>query len=471
MRSLRQGMMRVLFLTIGLCWILALTALLIYSQVSSRSIWDSKLQTIATQLLLAIPHTEALPQSRDPGLQLSNTGLAEAGLMTYQIWAGKGGLLSRAPGAPESPMQASFQDGFSSPLIDGKKWRVYSISDNSRKVFVQVGNLHSVIEADMRRKAFVALCITSSLLALVALLMGQVLRHALRPVLVIEHALRGRRRFDLTPLSVAALPAELKPLVEGFNYLLEQLDEALESERRFIGNAAHELRTPLSALQAHAQIALRAKSLAAKDATLKKLLAVVARSTRLSEQLLDLARLDASAHGPEHRRVDLSELIRYVADEFEVQAAQSQRTLQLRIRPCEIDCDVDEIGILLRNLIDNALRYTERDGQVRISCGPAVQGVFLEVADDGPGVAPAEQEAIFERFHRVPGSGGQGSGIGLSLVKSIAHGHHARVVTGMGLAGKGLSISVYFPDQGVAAQPLALPLPSLGPAIRNKGYR
>lgn len=445
MKSLRRSMMRVLFLTIGICWVMALAMLLIFTQVSSSSIWDKKLQTIASQLLLAVPDNRQPSQSIEGGLQLSNNGLAEAGLLTYQVWAEHGRLLMRAPGAPDQALQANLQDGFSSPIIDGKKWRVYSVSDSARQIVVQVGNLYSVIDAEMRRKAIVALCIVSALLVVAGLLMSRVLGYALRPVLVIENALRGRRRFDFTPLSVVALPGELRPLVEGFNYLLRQLDQALESERRFIGNAAHELRTPLSALQAHAQIALRATTLVEKDASLKKLLAVVARSTRLSEQLLDLARLDASVHSPDRTQVDLSELVGYVADEFAVQVVQSERTLLLDIQPCWIDCDVDEMGILLRNLIDNALRYTAPDDQVRISCGLTAQGACLQVADSGPGVAAFEHEAIFERFHRVPGSVGQGSGIGLSLVKSIADGHHATIVTGAGLDGKGLAISVYFP--------------------------
>ncbi|VVN80307.1 Swarming motility regulation sensor protein RssA [Pseudomonas fluorescens] len=251
--------------------------------------------------------------------------------------------------------------------------------------------MHSVIDTEMRRKAFLALDITTTLLALLGMLMWQVLRRALLPVLEIENVLRGRRSLDLTPLPVLALPRELQPLVEAFNHLLGQLDQALEGERRFIGNAAHELRTPLAALQAHAQIALRATTLAEKDTTLLKLQAVAQRSTRLSEQLLDLARLDASNPGLHRVRADLNELIGYVADEFEVQAVQQQRIMQLCVEPCLIDCDIDEIGILLRNLIDSALRYTKPGGSVNISCGESTQGVYLQVADDGPGVTVVDK--------------------------------------------------------------------------------
>ncbi|OPB00935.1 two-component sensor histidine kinase [Pseudomonas fluorescens] len=458
MNSLRRRMMRVLCLTIGICWALTL-ALLLYTQASSRSSWDSKLQTIATKLLLSIPQSNQLPQMNGPSLQLRNTELADTGELTFQVWAGRDRMAVRAPGAPATALQVDFQDGFSSPVVEGRKWRVYSISDSTGHIFVQVGNLHSVIDAEMRRKAFLALGITTTLLALLGLLMWQVLGRALLPVLEIENVLRGRRSLDLTPLPVVALPRELQPLVEAFNHLLGQLDQALEGERRFIGNAAHELRTPLAALQAHAQIALRATTLAEKDTTLLKLQAVAQRSTRLSEQLLDLARLDASNPGLHRVRADLNELIGYVADEFEVQAVQQQRIMQLCVEPCLIDCDIDEIGILLRNLIDNALRYTEPGGRVNISCGESTQGVYLHVADDGPGVPVVEQEMIFDRFHRVSGTGGRGSGIGLSLVKSIAKGHDARILVGEGLDGKGLAITVYFPPLNVFEPLPPIPAP------------
>jgi signal transduction histidine kinase len=265
----------------------------------------------------------------------------------------------------------------------------------------------------------------------------------------IQAAVRNRRKFDLTPLPVAQLPSEIRPLVESFNHLLDQLDQAMQGERRFIGDAAHELRTPLSALQAQAQVALRATTLADKDAALAKLLAVAERSTRLSDQLLDLARMDAGVHVPQKNLADLSELIMHVGQEFDMQAQQQRRSIILALTPCPIECDVDEIGILLRNLLDNALRYTAEDGRVKISCGYTEHAgedrVCLEVADDGPGVPEAEHEAIFRRFHRVAGNNGRGSGIGLSLVAGIAQLHDAAIKTGPGLDGRGFSVRILFP--------------------------
>lgn len=140
-----------------------------------------------------------------------------------------------------------------------------------------------------------------------------------------------------------------------------------------------------------------------------KLLAVVARSSRLSEQLLDLASLEA-VHKPHRTQVDLSELIGYVTDEFEVQAAQAQRTLLVETQPCLIDCDVDAMGILLRNLIDNALRYTAPGDHVKISCGPSPQGPCLQVADDGPGWRPPRGSRSSNAFTAFPAMAGRAAG-------------------------------------------------------------
>ena len=247
-------------------------------------------------------------------------------------------------------------------------------------------------------------------------------------------------------------------MIASFNHLLEQVSESIEGERRFIGDAAHELRTPLSTLQAQAQIALRATTLADKDVALTKLLLVAQRSTRLSEQLLDLARLNSSANAPQHALANLSDLTLLVARDFDTYACQQERSIELDIRDnCIILCNIDEMGILLRNLIDNALRYTAKGGRIRVSCGHEPGGtqedgqatgqrVYLEVTDDGPGVPLPERQAIFERFYRVAGTSVCGSGIGLSLVAGIAQMHHATIETGDGLEGRGFCIRVVFPS-------------------------
>ncbi|MEJ1963721.1 MAG: HAMP domain-containing sensor histidine kinase [Gammaproteobacteria bacterium] len=171
--------------------------------------------------------------------------------------------------------------------------------------------------------------------------------------------------------------------------------------------------------------------------------------------MLDLARLDAGMHAPLREWYDLDEIVVHIASEFDVAAQKASRTIQLATEPCEIQCDVDEIGILLRNLVDNALRYTAAAGQVRITCGHRTTGpehrVFLEVSDDGPGVPEGEQAAIFNRFHRVPGSGTRGIGIGLSLVARIARLHDADIETCGGIGDHGFCVRIVFPAAAAAS--------------------
>jgi signal transduction histidine kinase len=182
---------------------------------------------------------------------------------------------------------------------------------------------------------------------------------------------------------------------------------------------------------------------------LLKLLVVAKRSTRLAEQLLDLARLDAGSNTVRTTLADASDLIRHVAREYEFEASRTERSLVIATRPSKIVCDIDEIAILIRNLVHNALRFAPQGGWVRVSCGPLVVNntshVYIEVMDNGPGVPDADRELIFKRFHRiVQGNSVRGSGIGLSLVAGIAHLHQAKIITGAGDEGRGFSIRVVF---------------------------
>lgn len=446
MKSLRGRMLLVIGSCIVICWALVLAVTLGYIARGESGAWDDDLRSLGNRVLLSMPPGMSTLAAVKPALLPPAVKQSYDDDTSYQIWSNRTRQVVRAPDAPLTPLRPDFVDGYSTTIIDGQEWRVYSVADSSGTIHAQVGNLRSSIDAEIRLKVLTVLGVSTLLLLMGGALMAWAVRRALNPVIGIGAALRSREKFDLTPLPLAQLPTELHPLVVSFNHLLDQVGQAVQSERRFIDDAAHELRTPLSALQAQAQVALKAATLAEKDAALAKLLAVAQRSTRLSEQLLDLARLDAGAHLAHAALADLSELAVHVVREFDVVAEQQRRTLVIAATPCQIACDIDEIGILLRNLIDNALRFAPPGGRVRIACGHAENQVYLEVADDGPGVPEAERERIFQRFHRLAeGNNGRGSGIGLSLVAAIARLHRAGIVTGAGLDGRGFCVRILFP--------------------------
>ncbi len=459
-RSLNAHLLLVIVAVIALCWMGVLAIVLTQISLNRTSTWDEKLEAIATQLLVTIPaDAEFDEDGLSPGLTLPLSRMPARQPLAFQIWVDRSRKLAGTPGAPVSALQPTFVDGAASTIVEGQRWRIHSATDSTGRVTVQVGNLQSVVDADMRDEAWHALTLATVLLLVAGVVMWFVVGRSLKHVRALGSALRQRRNFDLTLLPLDKLPHEIHLLVASFNHVLEQLNEAVEGERRFIGDAAHELRTPLSALQAQAEIALRATDSAEKDAALRKLLVVARRSTRLSEQLLDLASLHAGAKVRLFTDSDLSSLALHVAHEFEVHASQNRRALYLDLSPCAIRCNVDDIGILLRNLIDNAMRYTADGGKVLVRCGyvPATQPlealrVYLEVSDDGPGVAESERSAIFVRFHRVAGTPMRGSGVGLSLVAGIAELHQARIETDIGMDGRGLTVRVVFP--GVATTTL-----------------
>ncbi|WP_425445639.1 ATP-binding protein [Xanthomonas pisi] len=306
-------------------------------------------------------------------------------------------------------------------------------------------------KADLRR-TLTAVVLNTAQLMILALLMSWAVRTSLGPLRKISRAIAERTGMDTEPVPLERVPDEIRPLIVSFNTLLARVEKNVQAERDFVADAAHELRTPLSALHAYAEVALRAPTLEAKDAALHQLLETARRSNRLAEQLLDLARLDAGISSAAYHQVDMGELISHVLDEFSVQADARQIHLQVEASPCLLRCDVDAVGILIRNLVDNAIRYGRTRGTVEVSCGYCLRAdvlhPFVQVSDDGPGVPEAAHASIFERFYRVPGSEVQGSGIGLSLVAGIARLHGATIETCEGNEGCGLCVRVVFAGTG-----------------------
>ncbi|GGA03329.1 ATP-binding protein [Dyella caseinilytica] len=288
-------------------------------------------------------------------------------------------------------------------------------------------------------------------LAVVGVVMWWIVVASLRPLRALSEDIARRKAFDSEPLLIDQVPDELRPLILAFNSLLRRVDTAMRAERQFIADAAHELRTPLAALHMQGEVGLRADTVERKNEALKKLLVVSHRTHRLAEQLLDLARLDAGLHATGLHYTDLLDLSRHVISEFSIQAGARGTRLLLSGASCLVKCDLDEIGILLRNLIDNAIRHGRDFGTVEIRCGYIIREngrhPLLEVRDNGPGVPEEERTAIFNRFYRAKDVEVRGSGIGLSLVASIARLHDAVIETGQGKNGQGFLIRFIFPAE------------------------
>jgi len=267
-------------------------------------------------------------------------------------------------------------------------------------------------------------------LPLAMLLVWLALTRGLAPLTALQARIRRRRPEDRSPIDARAAPEEIAPLVESFNDLLARLSASLEVQKRFIADAAHQMKTPLAGLRTQSELALRQTDPAELRRSLRQIAAATERATRLINQLLALARAEhGGAEVPAFERVDMSRLTRDVVRDWVPQAIERQ--IDLGVDTTTEEATVLGAPLMLRemlgNLIDNALRYTPPGGTVTARVLRDGADVVLEVEDTGPGIAEAERTRVFDRFYRVLGTQAEGSGLGLAIVREIVEQHDAQV--------------------------------------------
>ena len=356
-----------------------------------------------------------------------------------QVWDPRGAVVYLSDRGIVLPPSAS---GLQTVRADGADWRVFTLPQKDKTIQVA-----APLSLRSDRSFSMALRILVPLLAsipLFAVLIWLVVGKGLQPLVEITRAIRRRAPASLEPLPERALPEEVTPVVRELNALLARLGDALETQKQFTADAAHELRTPLTALPMQVQLVERARSPEERRAALEALKAGVRRATRLVEQLLAMARLEPEASGQELREVDLASLAAETAAALEPLAEAKGVELRLaEVGPARLVGDEQALAMLVRNLADNALRYTPAGGRVTLGTRAEDGRAVLEVSDTGPGIPTEERTRVFDRFYRLPGSGSEGSGLGLAIVKRVAQAHGAEIALAEH-APSGLSVTVRF---------------------------
>ena len=312
------------------------------------------------------------------------------------------------------------------------------------------------------------------LLGAAAVAIHWAVRKAFQPLVDLAEAVERRSPQDLSPIDEAASPTEVRPLVHSLNRLFALVNAQAEGQRRFVADAAHQLRTPLAGLQAQVEAwALMARSQGAPGQSLEsnrpqvlvpqgkgaivlgveqveKLRDATRRTSQLTHQLLALSRADARSHEAQpQQRVDLKDLCEQLLESFLDAATRKGLDLGLEVEAVQVSGHGWLLRELLSNLVDNAIQYTPAGGAVTMRCGVRGQGpgaprAFLEVEDDGPGIPESEQGRVMERFYRVPGSVGEGTGLGLAIADEIARVHRATLTLGRNAQGQGLVVRLEF---------------------------
>ena len=366
--------------------------------------------------------------------------------VVFQLWH-EDQLLARSASAPQEPLTQRRKRGFADSQVDGKAWRVFVTQGRESDVRIVVGELQSV------RREIVLASLTSILkpmlwaLPLLALGIWWAVRGSVRPLGRLGHAVAARQPQSLESLSTAGVPPEVLPLVTALNELFERMARLLATEQQFTADAAHELRTPIAGIRMQAQVAQGATNAQERATALQATVQGCDRATRLVEQLLQLARLDAEAT-PDRSSTPLAEVARHVAADLQATAERRQQHIMLRepLAPgVQIPLPEPLARVLLRNLLDNALRYSPEGAEVQLQINELGDGhAQLSVEDSGPGLTPEEQARLGERFFRVLGTGQSGSGLGWSIIQRIARLHHLQVGTDRSPGLGGLRVTVHW---------------------------
>lgn len=440
-RSLRAHLLRLLLPPIAA--LLAVGAVVAYypSLEPATQAYDQALVDIGLAIGSQVRVTETqyrfeLPQAVDQVLRTDRFDR-----IFYRITSPSGIEIA---GDPELPPPPSDQIAHNT-MYDGKQVRVVTVQSpcGSSICTVLVGET-TLKRQRLARDILLQSLFPELLIALATLVIVWFgVKRGLEPLARLSEEIKARSAGDLRPIDAAGAPQETRPLVGALNGLLEEVSAASRSQQRFLANAAHQLRTPLAGLQAHTELALAQPMPDACRTQLEQVHRATMRTGRLANQLLALARTEPGARSAT-AAVDLKGIVGGEADAWLRQSLTRDIDLGFELDPAPVQGDALLLREALSNLVHNAIEYSNRGGRVTVRTGRRNGHAFLEVEDDGPGIAAEERERVLERFYRVPGTPGTGSGLGLAIVREIAASHAASLFVAEGTAG-GCRVGITFP--------------------------
>ncbi len=431
-----------------LLW-LVLAAIALASVLQASSTYRTALQQADAMF---DEHLQEVARSIRGGVPMILPGNGEAYDYLVQIWGPDGTPLFSSIG-PVLPAQALL--GFSDIAVGGVRYRVYSLQTSQHTV--QIAQDLDARQARARALALRAVLPAALLAPLLMMAVGWLINRSLAPVERMRRQVARRPADDLSPLADAGLPEEVQPLVHELNGLFGRVRQAFSKQQQFVADAAHELRSPLTALKLQAQALRRSGDEASRDAAVARLNDGIERAIQLVSQLLVLAREEGEHAIAQTQRVDLQDLARLAASDVLPQAQARGIDLGLETSGSVwVQGQQEALQILLRNLLDNAVKYSPDGGRVDISLAEKQGRACIVVEDSGPGIPEAERERVFDRFYRVPGATTTGSGLGLAIVQTIAQRHGAVVRLDRSQRLGGLSVEVRFAAATQSVAPPAL---------------
>lgn len=439
--SLKQRLVILLLAAIVILW----TAIVVYSYIDirheSEELLDAHLAQSAALILAQAEHDlEEIEIEHAPQFK-------ESSRVAFQLWERGRKLRLHSSNAPNTLFSAQ-TTGYSDVVVDGRSWRVFSAWTRRHEHLVQVAEREEArrdITNAMTRNLLLPLAFALPLLGLMVWL---AVAHALRPLARLGRDVARREATNLEPLDPQGAPGEIMPLIDNLNRLFTRVARLIEHERRFTADAAHELRTPLAALMTQAQVARAAAGDTERNHALDNVIAGCARAARLVDQMLTLARLEPEDALGQREILDLRTLAQSVIAEIAPAALKRGIAIGLaEYGDVAVAGNGDLIRIALRNLVDNAARYSPDGAHVQVSVARDGDMALARVKDQGPGLSPEARTKVGQRFYRVLGNRASGSGLGLSIISRIAELHGGHLVLDNNADGRGLAAELRLPVQ------------------------
>jgi two-component system, OmpR family, sensor histidine kinase TctE len=415
--------------------------------IFARKTYDQRLTdaalSLAAQLAAGGDELQAqLPTQR----RLPTSGVDRDPDFSYSITGPHGRLIAGNPQLHNAPRSGS-NPSFADTALAGKDVRVasYELPTATGTITVNIAGPDDSRTGPARFVLGSTWLIGFIQLDITLLLVWIGVHFGLKPLLDVRRDIEARSARELQPLELANVPAEVRPLVEGLNMLFEMLTEAARAQRQFVADTAHQLRTPIAGLLGHLDVLMREPAAAALQDRLASLHEGMSRLAHSANQLLALARAEPAMNlADRFETVDVKGVVERVLERNIDRSIESQHDLGAEAQPAEVTGSVRLLEDLLGNLVDNALHYTPAGGHITVRCGSRDGQSYLEVEDDGPGIAPSERTRVRERFYRSPGSSGHGCGLGLAIVDEISRLHEANLTIDSGANGRGTRITVSF---------------------------
>ncbi|MEN8179840.1 MAG: ATP-binding protein [Pseudomonadota bacterium] len=444
MRSIQQRLLIIILSIFLLFMVLIATFFWWRSSAEINRVFDNDLSQIATLIGVIALHEEEERDLEDLGEDLHEHGYEFP--IIFQAWSDTGLLLLHGPGAPLEHITSKSTKGFSDVEIEGEAWRAYTLSYPGHVHLVHVAQSYSTRNALVREFALNTLMPIILLSPFLGLL-GFAISRGLAPLHWLAQQISSRDQGNLDPLPTKDVPSEVSVMVNEINALFIRLKEAMDRYSRFTSNVAHELRNPIGGVITQAHSAMSATEEEPRRHSLSQVIKGSNKLSHIIDQLLTLAKIH-----PDHLRNNFVTLeLHAIAVEVmsELSAAALQKGLEVELigeGPIHIHGNQELTGILLSNLIRNAIHATPAPGRIQVTISENPTGPCLEIEDTGPGIPEPERQKIFERFYRLPGNTTPGSGLGLSIVEAIIRVHAGAISISAPEHNSGLIVTVQYPS-------------------------